>query len=253
MKIGFFDSGLGGLTIQGSVRKLMPSYDYVFYGDTKHVPYGDRSEAEIQVLTQNAVEFLFDKECTLVVVACNTASAKTVRILQDTMLTDEYANRKLLGVVIPTVEVLLASESRQVLFVGTMRTIVSGKYEMELKKQTSHLQTYACATPELVPLIESSKLDDAYAVIDAVIQPWIGKIDTIVLGCTHYTVLKTHIREKFNIQVISQDEIIPEKLKNYLERHGEIETKLSRGKTLEIILSKENEHYRKLQQTLLDV
>lgn len=251
MKIGFFDSGVGGLTILASVRKLLPQYDYLFYGDTAHVPYGDRSEGEIHTLTQNAIEFLLSNDCALVVVACNTASAETLRKLQDTILSGAYNDRRLLGVIVPTVETLVSSKTRSALFVGTTRTINSKKYDTELNKLSSAIVVESIATPELVPLIESGKYDDAYQVIDSVIQPRIGKADTIVLGCTHYTTLKKHIREKFKIQVISQDEIIPDKLKEYLQRHPEIETKLSREHRLEIVLSKENEHYTEVIDNLL--
>ena len=240
MKIGVFDSGLGGLTILNAIRELLPEYDYIYYGDTKNLPYGDKSEEEILKLTKSALGKLFETDAALVVIACNTASAQTLRTLQDTMLVSSYAERRVLGVIIPTVEELVALKVKRVLLIGTTRTIESGKYELELHKRDKEgsINITAHATSKLVPLIESNNMREAEACIDTLLTPLVGEVDTVVLGCTHYTVLKKHIRTHFKtLKVLSQDEIIPEKLVAYLERHPELEKKLSRNYTLEKVLT----------------
>lgn len=255
MKIGFFDSGLGGLTILRAVRAHMPQYDYVYFGDTAHLPYGDKSESEVCALTEHAIRRLFDAGALLVVIACNTASAETLRTLQDRMLVGKYADRRILGVIVPTVEVLIASGLKKVLLIGTKRTVHSGKYERELEKRGAfEVELTTCATPELVPLIEANDMDEAYAYIDALLTPWVGEIEGVVLGCTHYTTLAGHIRERFGaaLMVISQDEIIPEKLHAYLDRHAEIESRLTQNGTLDVMLSKESAQYDRITASLLN-
>lgn len=255
MKIGFFDSGLGGLTILRAVRAYMPQYDYVYFGDTAHLPYGDKSEAEVCALTERAVTHLFDAGALLVVIACNTASAETLRTLQDRMLLGQYVDRRILGVIVPTVEVLIESGLEKVLLIGTKRTVHSGKYERELEKHGATKVTLTTlATPELVPLIEANDMDGAYAYIDALLTSRVGEIEGVVLGCTHYTTLAGRIRERFGakLTVISQDEIIPEKLHMYLERHTEIESRLTQNGALDVMLSKESAQYDRITASLLN-
>ena len=132
MKIGLFDSGLGGLTILKAIVKELPQYNYVFYGDTAHLPYGDKAEAEIYELTREGVRHLFEAGSALVIIACNTASAETARRLQQEFLPTEYPERKILGIIVPTIEVLEFSEPTKVVLIGTTRTVESGKYQLEL-------------------------------------------------------------------------------------------------------------------------
>lgn len=237
MKIGIFDSGVGGLTILHTTRALMPHYDYVYYGDTAHIPYGDKSEEEIYTLTRKAVLYLFEHDVLLVVLACNTASAETARKLQQELLVGEYKNRKILGVIIPTVEALLEQGSKQALLIGTLRTVHSKKYEKELAKVSADILLHSVATPSLVPLIESGNIAGAFSelkkTLDTVDQPF----DTLILGCTHYPLLKEYIRREYDVTVLSQDEIIPQKLATYLNNHPEIKTRLSARGTLEKILT----------------
>jgi glutamate racemase len=238
MRIGFFDSGIGGLTILKAVRGLMPAYDYIFYGDTKNLPYGEKSEAEILRLTRDGVVKLFESGAAVVIVACNTASAETVRKLQDTLLTGAYADRKILGVIIPTVEVLNEHGGKHALLIGTPRTVHSGKYDLELRKLSPHLRLTAVATPELVMHIESGNVHDALLDASKTLDTHKGEIDTVVLGCTHYTVLKEELRKRFSeLTIISQDELIPAKLEDYLSRHPEIKNQLSTQGTVEIMES----------------
>jgi glutamate racemase len=237
MRIGFFDSGLGGLTILEAVRVRMPEYDYLFYGDTANLPYGDKTEEEVFVLTKNAVSYLFDHGALLVVVACNTASAETLRRLQDTLLVGPYASHKLLGVIIPTIEELVERGVKKALLIGTARTVGSHKYDRELEKISAGVELTSVATPGLVPAIESNDMGTAYKILGEVIGSLRGEVGTIILGCTHYTVLKDHLRETYGFEVLSQDEIIPGKLETYLQHHEEIESRLSRGGSLEVVTS----------------
>lgn len=254
MKIGFFDSGLGGLTILKATRELMPQYTYVFFGDTAHVPYGGKSEEEIHDLTWKGIETLFDAGALLVIVACNSASAESLRKIQDTELREAYPDRRVLGVIVPTVEVLQEGNAKSVLLIGTERTINSKKYEHELKKISSTITLVTKATPTLVPKIEIGDVDGAVGDAKKVIDEAGGGVDTIVLGCTHYTMLKNQIRSEYPEKVIiSQDEIIPEKLKQYLERHPEIESRLDHERGIEILLSAESPEYDLIKKDFLIV
>jgi len=252
MKIGFFDSGLGGLTILKAVRELLPEYDYLYFGDTANLPYGDKTEDEIYTLTSIAVKRLFDAGALIVVIACNTASAETLRRIQETMLVGEYANRKALGVIIPTIEALVESNARKALLIGTRRTIASQKYERELEKISAHIFLESHATPKLVPYIESGNINGACTTLEIAIRDKVGESDTIVLGCTHYTVLKEQIRDIYKLKVISQDEIIPHKLKTYLTRHDEIESNLTRTGSIAFEFSAEAERYSYIREHFLN-
>ncbi len=254
MKIGFFDSGLGGLTVLKTVRELLPQYEYLYYGDTAHLPYGDKTSEEILTFTRYAVQYLFDRDVVLVIVACNTASAEAVRILQDTMLVGQYKDRRILGVIIPTIEELIERHVHNALLIGTMRTISSKKYEYEIDQLSHKIALSSEATPHLVPYIETGDMDGAREKVKSVIDSKMGEIDTVILGCTHYTVLKDFIRDSYkNLNVISQDEIIPKKLRLYLDKHTELESLLGRRGTIEIVLSKETPQYEKIKRDLFNV
>ncbi len=245
-KIGFFDSGLGGLTILAAVRATLPSYEYLYYGDTANVPYGDREEEEIYELTKAGMSWLFENGCELVVIACNTSSAETLRRLQDTYLPETYPDRRILGVVIPTIEELIQSGAKDALLIATKRTIESRKYEIELgKRNITHLRLRQVATPELVPLIESGSISDAANhAIQTIEREGMG-VDTVILGCTHYVLLKDAVRQHFGstIAVVSQDELIPRKLAQYLMNHPEIELNLSQEGTYTLHLTAESREY----------
>lgn len=258
MKIGLLDSGLGGLLILKAVLKVLPDYSYEYYGDTKHLPYGDKTEEEIYELTKAGVRHLFEKDCLLVVIACNTASAETLRRLQDEFVPEEYPDRKVLGVIVPVVEEVSASDSQRVLMLATSRTVNSGKYQLELTKHNDlTTKIEAVATPELVPLIESGKVSDAVAIAQALIQERIEKgegVDGLILGCTHYTVLKEPLETIFEhkIKIFSQAEIIPLKLQTYLENHPEIEEEIDRDMGRNIYLTEHRKDYDQYLQTLLE-
>lgn len=259
-KIGLFDSGLGGLTILKAVTAKLPDYDYVFYGDTEHLPLGDKTEEEIYSYTKAGVEELFKRGCTLVIIACNTASAETLRRLQDTFLAEEYPDRRILGVIIPTIEELIDSEASGALLIATKRTVESKKYERELEKHGSDIRLRSVATSKLVPLIEAGKPAEATEAAVQIIKEQMEKtrgIDTIILGCTHYAKIKDALRASFtNTQgsrpiILSQDEIIPNKLATYLKNHPEIESRLSKGRTRTIHLSAHRPDYDQITSELL--
>ena len=251
MKIGFFDSGVGGLIILKAVRAYIPEYDYVFLGDTANLPYGDKSENEIYKLTKSGIVRLFEEGAVLVIVACNTASAESLRKLQDTFLSKEHPGKKVLGVIIPTIETLERFHAVRPLLIATKMTIKSKKFEIELNKINSDIKLLSIATPNLVPLIEDNKNEEAFQSVKDTIDPVVGEIDAIVLGCTHYTMLKNRLKAEYKIPVISQDEIIPEKLKLYLYNHSEIKNQLSTGSSVEIILTKESGYYDNIKDRLL--
>ncbi len=253
MKIGFFDSGLGGLLVLKAVARALPAYDYEFYGDTANLPYGDKTESEIFALTKKGVEHLFQKNCSLVIIACNTASAATTRRLQDELLKVEYPDRKILGVIIPTVEVVVESLLKKVLLIGTNRTINSGKYATEFGRHQGAPNLVSIATPELVPQIEEGQLEMALQGVLDVVQVNEG-MDGLILGCTHYAILKQKITEQLahkKIQIFSQDEIIPDKLKTYLENHPELEKLLTRAGERNVHLTDKSSRYDSVIQELL--
>ncbi len=251
MKIGFFDSGLGGLIALKAVAKALPQYDYEFYGDTANLPYGDKSEVEIFELTKAGIVHLFNRDCLLVIVACNTASAETLRRLQDGFLKDEYPTHRVLGVIIPTVEELVSVDIKHALLVATKRTVDSRKYEVELDKLTKAPLITACATPELVPLIELGEHEAALRSLVSTIKAR-GEVDGVILGCTHYSLLKDELRKEFpSLTVLSQDEIIPVKLADYLERHTEIKSKLTQGGTRNVYLTDNSSRYDYVIRELL--
>lgn len=254
MKIGFFDSGLGGLTILKAVREHMPHYDYVYFGDTKHLPYGGRVEEEIYALAHDGVEKLFAEGAQIVIVACNTVSAESLRRLQDDVFNDKYPDRRVLGVIIPTVETLVEIGATDVLLIATERTVHSEKYPRELKKITDTITLTSMATPELVPKIEAHDFDDALVIAHGYIGEAMRGVDTLVLGCTHYTMLKEDIRARYeDVRVVSQDEIIPAKLEAYLQAHPEIERTLTHAGEIQIILSEDSERYERIKKIFFGV
>ena len=241
MKIGIFDSGLGGLFILKGLlsNRALSKYDYVFLGDTKNLPYGNKSQKQIYKLAVKAIEYLFKQDCALVIVACNTASSQALRKIQQEWLPkSKYKDRKVLGVIRPTVESVIKSAKR-IGVIGTNRTIDSKAYLREFKDFNPNLKIFQQATPLLVPLIESGSLIK----IDEVLKHHLKQfknIDTLILGCTHYCILKDKVRKLVGpkVKVISQDELLPEKLKSYLIRHKEITQKLSKNRQLQLNVTK---------------
>jgi glutamate racemase len=257
MKIGIFDSGLGGLIVARAICKALPKYDYVYLGDTKRVPYGNRSHEAVFEFTRQAVDYLFRKEnCAIIIVACNTASARALRRIQKEYLPKNFPNRKVLGVLIPAAEE--AAKFRRVGVLGTSGTISSGTFPKEIKKLNKKAKVFQNSAPMLVPLAEEGEIKKAILFLKKYLQPFFSKkLDAFVLGCTHYPIFKKQIRNLLGkkvhpasggVKVISQDEIIPEKLKNYLARHREIEKRLSKNKTAKILVTDLTQSVNKLSK-----
>ncbi|HVQ44905.1 MAG TPA: glutamate racemase [Candidatus Saccharimonadia bacterium] len=233
MKIGIFDSGLGGLIITHSLTQALPEYDYLYLGDTARVPYGNRSAQTIYEFTRQSVEYLFAQDCGLIIIACNTASAEALRRIQRDYLPTHYPQRRVLGVLIPAAEAAVAaSAGGHIGVIATTGTITSRAFDRELRKLRPTLKITRQAAPLLVPLIEDGGAQWAEQVLAQYLEPLRG-VDTLILGCTHYPYLKTQFREQMgeHVTVISQDEFIPQKLTEYLGRHRELAHQLSRGGT----------------------
>jgi glutamate racemase len=240
MKIGIFDSGLGGLLVAKSLMREIPQYDYVFLGDTKRVPYGNRSHDTIYEFLQEAVGFLFQQDCKLIIVACNTASAQALRQIQQEYLPKHYPDRRVLGVLIPACEAALENpQATHVGILATSATVESKAFVRELRKISPRVTAYQRPAPLLVPFIENDEADLVSPVLRRYLSPFKGKIDTLILGCTHYPILKRQIASIMGkgVRIISQDELVPDKLKNYLKRHPEIESTLSRNKTQRFLVT----------------
>lgn len=247
--IGVFDSGYGGLTILKELRRQLPQYDYLYLGDNARAPYGTRSFEIIYQYTKEAVSFLFQKGCHLVILACNTASAKALRTIQQNDLPRMDSSRRVLGVIRPTAESIAdITRTRHVGILATAGTILSKSYQMEIAKLYPNIQVTGLACPLWVPLVENLELDNAGTeyFVQAKIKQLLetdDKIDTIILGCTHYPLLLPVIRRltPAHIQVIPQGEYVARSLADYLHRHTEIEEKCTKqGKCT--YLTTENNH-----------
>ncbi|HEY4787332.1 MAG TPA: glutamate racemase [Bacteroidales bacterium] len=239
--IGVFDSGYGGLTVLKEIVRILPEYDYIYLGDSARSPYGTRSYEVVYHFTLECVKKLFDQGCHLVILACNTASAKALRTIQQKDLPVIDPERRVLGVIRPSAEIIgNYTKTNSIGILGTQGTIASLSYLMEIEKFFPDVNVYQEACPLWVPLVENNEHtgDGAdYFVkknLDHLIQKGVN-IDTIILGCTHYPLLLDKIKKYTpeHIQIISQGEIVAESLKDYLRRHPEMDEKCSKnGKRL---------------------
>lgn len=256
MNIGIFDSGLGGLAILREILKVLPKYNYVYFGDNAHVPYGGRSSKTIYRLTKNAVDYLFQKNCKLIILACNTATAAALRRLQQEYLPKKYPDRRILGVIRPTVESVVKTKGKRVGVIGTYAMVISKSFVAELKKFNKNIQVYQQACPLLVPLIEKGEIHwkGLTTILQKYLEPLKKKqIDTLILGCTHYGLIDTTIKKIVGkkIKVVSEGAITALKLKDYLRRHPEIEVTLTKkGKRIYYITGR-NSRYRDIVKYFL--
>lgn len=235
--IGIFDSGYGGLTVFRSIRKLLPQYDYLYLGDNARAPYGNRSFDTVHQYTLECVEWFFSQGCPLVILACNTASAKALRTIQQNDLPRLAPDKRVLGVIRPTAEVIGAyTKTGHIGVLGTKGTIASESYKIEIGKFVPHATVHGLACPMWVPLIENGEYAGAGA--DYFVKKYLDellmaepRIDTILLACTHYPLLMYKIRAHVGnaIQVMAQGEIVANSLKDYLQRHAEMEGRISQG------------------------
>lgn len=234
--IGVFDSGYGGLTILKEFVKKLPEYDYIYLGDNARAPYGNRSFESVYHYTLQCVKWFFEQGCPLVILACNTASAKALRTIQQNDLPKLGSNKRVLGVIRPTTEIIgTFTKSNEVGILATNGTVISGSYPIEIEKFFPKLRIYQQACPMWVPLIENNEHLNPGA--DYFVREYIeelmmksGKIDTILLGCTHYPLLKAKIAEVAgpSIRIISQGEIVANSLADYLERHPQLKKQCTR-------------------------
>lgn len=228
--IGIFDSGYGGLTVMKEILNTLPQYDYLYLGDNARTPYGTRSFETIYAYTLESVKYLFEQGCSLVILACNTASAKALRSIQQKDLPQIDPSKRVLGVIRPTAEVIgNYSKTGSVGVLGTNGTIKSGSYELEIAKQFPKVKVYQQSCPMWVPLVENGEAESDGA--DFFIKKELDQllstapdIDTILLACTHYPMLLSKIEKHLpaHVQVLSQGNIVAKSLAHYLERHPSI-------------------------------
>jgi len=233
--IGVFDSGFGGLTILSGIAKELPEYDYLYLGDTARAPYGVRSQEAVYRFTRQAVSFLFSSGADLILLACNTASSESLRRLQQEYLPQNYPDKKILGVLIPAAEeVVEVIHGRRVGVLATEGTVRSGAFERELKKLDPEIAVIQEACPLLVSLVEAGEQhsEAVQSILEDYLRPMMSeKIDTLVLGCTHYSILEDKIRKIIGdeVKIVSEVRAVPPRLRDYLNRHEEFAKDLSRG------------------------
>jgi len=235
--IGVFDSGYGGLTVLSEFFKELPDYDFYYLGDNARSPYGTRSFETVYNYTLQAVKKLFEMGCQLVILACNTASAKALRSIQQNDLPKIDPSRRVLGVIRPSVEAIGAyTKTNQIGVLGTNGTVVSNSYPLEIKKIFPEIIVYQEACPMWVPLVENNEHhgDGADYFIEKNIKSLLNQqnhIDTIILGCTHYPLLIEKIKKYVpeHISIISQGKIVADSLKDYLRRHPEMDERCSKN------------------------
>lgn len=251
--IGVFDSGYGGLTVLKELVKSLPRYDFLYLGDNARTPYGTRSFRVVYEYTLQAVSYLFSQNCPLVIIACNTASAKALRNIQQLDLPRIAPDRRVLGVIRPSVEkVAEITKNGHVGVLGTPGTIASESYPIELKKWSDGKvkSTVQEACPLWVPLVENNEMTNEGAAyfVQKNIRNILNKdenLDTLILGCTHYPLLMHQVR-KFvpqHIHILEQGQIVAEKLVDYLKRHPEMEMRLTKGSHIHFQTTESSENF----------
>ena len=246
--IGVFDSGFGGLTILKKIVERMPGYDYVFLGDNARAPYGSRSFVTVYNYTLQAVKKLFELGCPLVVLACNTASAKALRTIQQEYLAKEAPQHRVLGIIRPTAEALGGiTKTKKVGVLGTAGTVNSQSYILETAKLSPEIKIFQQACPLLVPIVENNEIDTPGA--DFFVEKYLSQlfaqdseIDTIVLGCTHYPLLINSFKKFLSpdIHIVKQNEIVAHSLQDYLLRHPDMDARLSKNSSIHYYTTDDN-------------
>lgn len=238
--IGVFDSGYGGLTILDKIRELMPEYDYIYLGDNARTPYGTRSFEVVYEFTLQAVNKLFELGCPLVILACNTASAKALRSIQQKNLPQsDDPTRRVLGVIRPTAECIGSiTRTRHIGILATTGTVKSESYPLEIHKLFPDITVTSLACPMWVPLVENNEFQSPGA--DYFVKQYISNlldkdpdIDTIILGCTHYPLLINKIRQftPSHVRIVTQGEYVAHSLRSYLDRHTDMDARCTKGNT----------------------
>lgn len=250
--IGIFDSGYGGLTILRQIRQFMPAYDYLYLGDNARAPYGPHSFDVVYRYTLEAVEALFARGCRLVILACNTASAKALKTIQERDLGRIDPSRRVLGVIRPTVEAIgPLTRTRHVGLLATAGTVNSGSYTMEIQKLFPDIQVTGMACPMWVPLVENYEFDSPGA--DYFVRKRIEgimrldpQIDTLILGCTHYPLLMEKILKYAppGVRIVPQGEYVAASLRDYLRHHPEIDARLTKGGGCRYLTTESSEKFK---------
>lgn len=249
--IGIFDSGYGGLTILDRIRQRLPQYDYLYLGDNARTPYGPRSFGVVYEFTRQAVERLFEMGCHLVVLACNTASAKALRTIQQHDLPGWDPQRRVLGIIRPTAEVIGSlTKSRHVGVLATEGTIKSESYRLEIQKLHPDIRVTGIACPLWVPLVENNEMRSPgadYFVRKYIMQMMVADplIDAAILGCTHYPLLMEKIQQAMpsTVRIVPQGEYVAQSLHDYLQRHPEMEQQCSRQATTRYLTTENPEKF----------
>lgn len=257
--IGIFDSGYGGLTILHGIRQLLPQYDYLYLGDNARAPYGPRSFDVVYEFTRQAVQYLFGMGCHLVILGCNTASAKALRTIQEHDLPQWDPERRVLGVIRPTAEVIgQLTRSRHVGVLATEGTIRSESYKLEIQKLWPDIQVAGVACPFWVPLVEYNEADSPGA--DYFVKKRIDQImhldpqiDCLILGCTHYPLLMPKILKYLphGVRVVPQGEYVADSLQHYLERHPQIEQRCSKRGNVHYLTTENPDKFTEQAQLFL--
>ncbi|MDX2361936.1 MAG: glutamate racemase [Crocinitomicaceae bacterium] len=249
--IGIFDSGYGGLTILKDIRERLPQYDFLYLGDNARAPYGTRSFDVVYEFTLEAVNELFDRGCELVILACNTASAKALRTIQQKDLLTLAPDKRVLGVIRPSAEVIgQYTRSNYIGILATQGTVTSNSYEIEINKFSPRAKVFQHACPMWVPLIENHEheTEAGREFIKHDVESLLAKnsrIDTIVLGCTHYPVLKEFIKSIVpeEVQVIAQGKIVSDSLADYLLRHPWMDAKCTRNGSIHFLTTESKDEF----------
>lgn len=249
--IGVFDSGYGGLTVLHGIRQLLPQYDYMYLGDNARAPYGSRSFEVVYQFTRQAVLKLFSMGCHLIILGCNTASAKALRTIQQRDLPKLAPARRVLGIIRPTAEVIgELTHTRHIGVLATEGTIKSQSYSMEIRKLFPDIQVSGVACPLWAAIVEAGEADSPGA--DYFVKKRIDQlmrkdpeIDTIILGCTHYPLLMSSVVKNVpdGVRIMSQGSYVAESLRNYLERHPEMERNITQGGTCRYLTTESEERF----------
>ncbi|MCM1518931.1 MAG: glutamate racemase [Pseudoflavonifractor sp.] len=257
--IGVFDSGYGGLTILSEMRRRLPQYDYIYLGDNARAPYGCRSFDIVYRFTLEAVRYLFDCGCPLVILACNTASAKALRSIQQNDLPAIDPTRRVLGIIRPTVEKIGSlTTTGDIGIVGTPGTVRSHSYDMEIGKLYPDFHTFSRECPMWVPLVENREASSPGA--DYFVKQEIdrlfaqgGDIDTLILACTHYPLLYDKIRRYVpdDVAIVRQGEIVADSLADYMRRHPEMDTRCSKGGTCHYLTTESADKFSEMASVFL--
>jgi glutamate racemase len=257
--IGVFDSGFGGLTIFRRIRQLLPQYDFIYLGDNARTPYGNRSFETVCKFTTEGVRHLFEQGCPLVIIACNTASARALRNIQQQYLPAHCPDRRVLGVIRPTVEAIGDHQDLgTVALWATQGTVTSESFAIEIAKYAPRVRLVQQACPLLVPLVEAGELEGQG--LDHFIRKYWdltvehdGTVDTLLLGCTHYPLIHSRIRALLppKVRILSQDELVAPSLAGYLARHPEMESRLSRRGSCLYLTTDQCRHFDHLAEIFM--